>query len=375
VRTRGWFGRQPAPVAPFGIEVMSDRRFIALVRALGVLAYVAVTLSCLHCEHTPCVFWTMVMPIVPLVVVLAGFHPWRRICPLAAISGLGARIAARSRGRRRDLAGIDPWVMPLSLVVLAVALAVRLLAANGDSCALLYMLASLAVVAIFVNAIFGGRAWCNYVCPVGVVERIYTDGGHLRRGASSRCTPCVGCKRGCPDIDADRAYRRDLLGPGRRLATYAFPGLVLAFYAYFRLRHGDWSAYFDGAWTRVPIGRELLFGAGFSFAPRVPALVAAPLTLALGMVASTIVFVILEHMLRARLRDSAARRHFTLSLASFCAFAIFYAFAGQPTLRALPWVSTLVPLALALLGACVLRRRLVAPALRPARRVGLPVVR
>jgi hypothetical protein len=125
----------------------------------------------------------------------------------------------------------------------------------------------------------------------------------------------------------------------------------------------------------VPIGRELLFGAGFSFAPRVPALVAAPLTLALGMVASTIVFVILEHMLRARLRDSAARRHFTLSLASFCAFAIFYAFAGQPTLRALPWVSTLVPLALALLGACVLRRRLVAPALRPARRVGLPVVR
>jgi hypothetical protein len=65
----------------------------------------------------------------------------------------------------------------------------------------------------------------------------------------------------------------------RRFATYAFPGLVLAFYSYFWLRAGDWEAYFDGRWTRQPATRELVLGAGFFFAPWVPAVLAATLTL------------------------------------------------------------------------------------------------
>ena len=38
------------------------------------------------------------------------------------------------------------------------------------------MLLPLPVAAIATNTLFGGRAFCHVLCPVGVVERIYTDG-------------------------------------------------------------------------------------------------------------------------------------------------------------------------------------------------------
>jgi hypothetical protein len=316
----------------------------------------------------------MLMPTIPIVVVLGGFHVWRRICPLAQIGELGALVWRRGPTLRR----LDPFVMPASLVVLTLALVIRLLITNGDGCALACMLTFAAAAAIVVNATFGGRAWCNYLCPVGVVERIYTDGGHLRRTPTSRCRSCGGCKRSCPDVDPQRAYTRELLGIGRRVATMAFPGLVLAFYGYFRLRAGSWDAYFDGHWTHHPASAQLLWGPGFAFAPHVPAVIAAPLTLVVGMLVSAASFASLERVLGRRLTDRARCRHVVLSLASFCAFALFYVFAGQPTLLELPYGSSTVSIVLAALGAYVLYRRLRAAPELPqpaAHRVALPVLR
>jgi len=276
----------------------------------------------------------MLLPLAVLLIVLVGFHPWRSLCPLAAFGEIGRRIG-RSQRRVPDWLESGHFVVPLA--VLATMLLLRLVATNGDGVWLSGLLIALALAAIATNWIFTGKTWCNFFCPVGVVERIYTDPASLAATASSQCARCTACKRSCPDIDQENNYWRELGAAGRRLATYAFPGLVLAFYTYFYLREGDWEAYFDGRWTSQAVTRELLLGAGFYFAPGVPAVVGAALTLGGFALVSWILFRSLDAATRRLVADADRHRHLMLSLAAFTAFSLFYLFAGAPTLRKLPY--------------------------------------
>src|SRR5688500_19172643 len=121
-------------------------------------------------------------------------------------------------------------------VFLASILVLRHVASNGDGRWIAGVLIGLALAAVAANAIFTGKTWCNCFCPVGVVERIYTDPSSLLPSANSQCVRCTACKKSCPDIDQENNYWRELTASGRRLATYAFPGVVFAFYWYFWLR-------------------------------------------------------------------------------------------------------------------------------------------
>jgi CRP-like cAMP-binding protein/NAD-dependent dihydropyrimidine dehydrogenase PreA subunit len=304
-------------------------------RPLLVAGYLAFVVASFASPLAPRVFWTMLLPLLVLFVVLAGFHPWRALCPLAAIGALGPRLAGEARRRVPEWLERGHFVLPFT--ILAALLVLRLVATNGDGRWLAGLLVALALAAVAVNARYSGKSWCNFFCPVGVVERIYTDPRSLRPTRNSQCVRCTACKKSCPDIDQENNYWRELVAPGRRFATYAFPGLVLAFYAYFWLRAGDWEAYFDGRWTRQPVTRELLLGPGFHFAPGVPAVAAAALTLVLFAVASWALFRTLDAATRGLVADAERHRHLLLALAAFAAFSLFYLFAGAPTLRKIPY--------------------------------------
>jgi hypothetical protein len=330
-----------------------NARFRFVRASLGG-GYVLAIVLCLDHEDAPRWFWTVAMPLLPLVVVAAGFHTWRNLCPLAALGSLGARFAGR---RQRVPRWLDQWALSVAFVLLLAGLVLRHVALNGDHTWLGCSLTALALGAILCNLVFSGKTWCNVLCPVGVVERIYTDGGSLRTGPRSACERCTGCKAKCPDIDPARSYRADLEHSARCLATYGLPGLVFAFYAYYRLRHGRWSAFFDGGWTRRSCDDGLAFGPGFTFAPEIPAIVAATVTLTLGAAASFALFTGVEHVLRRRGSDPALVRHRVLTMASFVAFNCFYLFAGQPTLRRFPFIDRVVAFIVPVLSTLVLARR------------------
>ncbi|MCM2269026.1 MAG: 4Fe-4S binding protein, partial [Thermoanaerobaculia bacterium] len=299
-----------------------------------VAGYVGFVVAGFLTPHQPRVFWTMLLPLLVLCIVLVGFHPWRALCPLAAVGELGHRLGG---AERRVPEWLERRHLLLPFVGLAAMLLLRLVATNGDGRWLAALLAALGLAAIAVNWAFTGKSWCNFFCPVGVVERIYTDPSSLAPAANSQCARCTACKRSCPDIDQENNYWRELMTGGRRAATYAFPGLVLAFYAYFWLRAGDWEAYFDGRWTRLPVTRELALGAGFFFAPGVPALAAAAGTLAGAALASYALFRGVEAALGRWIATPERQRHLTLALAAFAAFNLFDLFAGAPTLRKIPY--------------------------------------
>jgi Cyclic nucleotide-binding domain/HEAT repeat len=269
-----------------------------------------------------------------LFIVVAGFYRWRAICPLAAFGEIGRNLPRRFQ--RRVPAWMERGHLLVPFLFLSAMLVVRHVATNGDGRWISGLLIALALAALTTNVVFTGKTWCNFVCPVGFIERIYTDPASLRGAPNSQCLRCTACKKSCPDIDQENNYWRELGARGRRIATFAFPGIVFAFYWYFELRAGDWEAYFDGRWTRQPVTSALVLGPGFFFAPRIPAVVAAAATLIVCAIASFALFSAIEAAISKLVPGSERRRHLVLSLAAFMAFSVFYVFAGAPTLRRIP---------------------------------------
>lgn len=343
VKAGGWAAFTDAGTAP---------RWIIAARVVMVLALAATVPTLLAVEHGNRILWTMAIASLPLFWVVAGYHVWRRICPLAVVGQLG-RLLGRPGTRK-----VDGWLAEnylfLQLGLMIVGLTLRLTVTNGSAVWLSGFLITVVVAAAIVSLIYGGKTWCNFICPVGVVEKMYTEPARNAAGAgelSSQCSPCVACKKHCPDIDLEQGYWKELPDRGR-LVYFAWPGLVVAFYVYYWLYAGTWDYYFSGAWTYERTQPQTWLDDGFHFIGGIPRVVAAPLTLIVFGAASALLFVGLEKLawkLSARRRPQAADvaeaklqlRHQMLAVAGFTAFNAFYFFAGQPSLRRLPgWVVT-----------------------------------
>ncbi len=342
-----------------------------LLRAATVGVYIGIVLLCFTSSSGPRVLWTLVVPLLPLFVIVAGFHTWRLVCPLAWLASLGLRLQAlgdrarralrlrpRQAGRpvRRVPAWMEEWYFAVSLGFLMLMLVCRLVLINGDGRWLGLVLIGLAALAAATNFVFSGKTWCNFLCPVGVVERIFTD-PQLRATPSSQCAACSACKKNCPDIDQANAYWKDVTRPGRRLAFYAYPGVVLAFYAYFWLRDGRWDRYLDGSALRMAAGRSLVLGPGFFFLPRVPAVAAAALTLGVLAIASYSLFDLIESLLARWLPDTERRRHHMLMLVGFISLNLYYVLAVPPILRGLPLAAHVVAFIVPVVATWALVRR------------------
>ena len=96
------------------------------VQVTFVIVYLALlVLGCVGAPWLPRAFWTVLMPIVPIGIVLGGFHAWRRLCPIASIAALGARLGGVVVHRRgRSLARfLGPRDLPTRLAAPEAALA------------------------------------------------------------------------------------------------------------------------------------------------------------------------------------------------------------------------------------------------------------
>ena len=307
-------------------------------------------------EHGNRLLWTVAIAALPFFWMTFGYHLWRRICPLAVMGQIGRLFGRPGTRKMGDWMGRNYLLVQLGFML--VALSLRLLATNGSDIWLAGFLGAVVVVAIVTSFVYGGKTWCNFICPVGMVEKIYTEparGSATPEDLTSQCAPCVACKKHCPDIDLEQGYWKEANERPRRIAYFAWPGIVVGFYTYFYLVHGRWSDYFSGAWA---YDRELPSRAlepGLVFAPAVPRVVAAPLTLIVFGLVSLLVFTTVERLIaNTRLgrlpKDADAEtktnllariRHGMLAFCGLVAFNAFYLFAGQPSLGRLPgWVTT-----------------------------------
>lgn len=344
-RAGGWAAFTDGGTAP---------AWVTAARVALVLALAATIPTILGVEHGNRLLWTVAIAALPFFWMTFGYHLWRRICPLAVAGQLGRLLGKPGTRKMGDWMGRHYLLVQLGLMI--VALTLRLVATNGSDVWLAGFLGVVVVAAIATSFVYGGKTWCNFLCPVGMVEKIYTEPA---RGAAppdlaSQCTPCVACKKHCPDIDLEQGYWKEASERPRRLVYFAWPGIVAGFYIYYYLVAGDWAYYFSGAWTYERTLPEQMLAPGFTFAPDIPRIAAAPLTLIVFGVASYLVFAALERVVvRVRKRDLAGAtaeardelhgriRHGMLAFAGLIAFNAFYCFAGQPSLARLPaWLVT-----------------------------------
>jgi HEAT repeat protein len=344
-RAGGWAAFTDGGAAP---------RWVTAARVVMLIAFAAAIPTILGVRHGNRLTWTVCIAALPFFWMAFGYHLWRRICPLAVMAQLG-RLAGRP-GKRKLGGWMSESYLLVQLGLMMLALALRLVATNGSDVWLAGFLGAVIAIAIATSFLYAGKTWCNFLCPVGLVEKIHTEPARAATGGgdlTSQCTPCVACKKHCPDIDLEQGYWKEATERPRRLAYFAWPGVVVGFYAYFYLQAGNWDAYFDGRWAYDRTLPQRMLEPGFYFLPEVPRVIAAPLTLIASGAASFALFAAIEQAI-ARVRlgrlaagasdderaGAAARvRHGMLAFTGLVAFNAFYLFAGQPSLRALPgWV-------------------------------------
>ena len=323
------------------------------------------------------IFWTMIIPIVPMFLMLFGHEAWRRVCPLSLSTQLPqflnvqvkARVFNRKTGqvekrtrllKAESLAARYVWFIQFGFLWCGIT--GRLLFINSDRMFLACFLLSLIGMAALVGLFFGGKSWCNYFCPIAPVQKIYTGPGGLleskayrtqgvtqsmcrKHASSGDQSTCVGCVATCPDIDLERFYWDSMFRPGKRFAYYGYFGLVLGFYSYYYFYSGNWGYYFSGAWTHEAGQLQHLFSPGFYVAGTplpIPKLLAAPLTTGLFVLLAYALGRSLESIY-GRLRSAIGRplspeglRHQALTMSAFATFNVFYLFGGRPNLALLP---------------------------------------
>jgi hypothetical protein len=238
-------------------------------------------------EATLHILWDMVIPLLPAVFLVSPLL-WRNVCPLATLNTVvGERFGSRSIGGafavRASLVGI---------ALLALLVPARRFLFNVNGAALAVTIVLVALAALNAGLVFARRAgFCNAICPVLPVEKLYGQAPLLQIG-TARCSTCSVCTpAGCIELARSKTVAQTL-GRARRedrwlhspfgVFAAAFPGFIIG---YFTTQNGStalaWSVYSHvalyalasysvvvaAAWTvRLPSAIEMLLLGGSSFA-------------------------------------------------------------------------------------------------------------
>lgn len=331
-------------------------------------------------------FWTMVLPCVPMIIMLLGHEAWRRICPLSFASRipyyLGIQWLRKTFNRQtgkveKKPATISPdsflsrYHFPIQFIFLSTGVTARLLFINSDRWVLAAFFIFIISAAILVGLFYGGKTWCNYFCPIAPIQKIYTSPRGLLESqahtpkqpvSQSMCrapgkdadqSVCVACAAPCPDIDLERSHWETYMQRGTRFTYYGYFGMVFMFYFYYFLYSGGWDYYFSGAWTHEENAQlnQLLnpgfFILGQSYA--IPKIIAAPLAMAASILLSYLLWLAIEWVYtRIALRFNPGTtkediRHRMLIICAWATFNTFYFFAGRPNINLMPiWLQITV---------------------------------
>ena len=327
----------------------------------------------------PTIFWGAIVPSAIFILLVFGHELWRRICPLSFLSQIPRALGKQRQIPRpnpktgvvrHELAKVKPasWLGRNYLWVqfgwLYVGLCARILFINADRTSLFIWFAITIVAAITVGYLYGGKAWCQYFCPMAPVQTVYAEPGGLfaskaqvgdKQITQSMCrtveadgterSACVACQNPCIDIDAERTYWDDITQPNQRWLYYGYIGLVVGYFGYYYLYAGNWEYYFSGAWARQSNQLTTLLDPGFYIFKNpiaIPKIVAVPLTLGIFSYSGYAIGLFVEGRYQAYLdrRKQPVKpeiiQHRLYTLGTFFVFNFFFIFGGRPLILLLP---------------------------------------
>jgi hypothetical protein len=186
-------------------------------------------------EITLRILWNAVIPVLPATFLVSP-QLWRNVCPLATLTML----PPERPSARRITEGTVRTATVIGLLLLVVLVPARRAIFNTDGPFLATTIGAIALLALVAGLAYHRKAgFCNAICPVLPVERLYGQ-RPLLKVQNVRCLPCIQCTdRGC----LDRSHLdslRTVLGPRRNTPDWifspfgifaaAFPGFIVAYF-------------------------------------------------------------------------------------------------------------------------------------------------
>lgn len=326
------------------------------------------------------IWWAMIVPAGIFILLVFGHEFWRRICPLSFLSQIPRALGIQRKRKVVDPAtgqarwelvtiGENSWLgrnhLYFQFGLFVLGLGLRILYVNSDRVALGSFLIFTILCAILVGFLYAGKSWCQYFCPMAIVQSVYTgprsllgseNYKHAKAGISqSMCrmvdsktgqeqSACVACKSPCIDIDAEKTYWAELYKPGRRLVQYGYLGMVIAFYLYYYLYAGNWAYYFTGAWTHEEDQVAKVMDTGFYIYGQeipIPKAIAVFITYFVLIAITFTLGLIVEKLCRRltwnkRPISAEQARHVSYTLFTIASFWTFFSYGARPSLNRLP---------------------------------------
>ena len=226
-----------------------------LLGLVALVAYLALR-PVHHAELNPgaAIVWQLWWAFLPFFILLTA-RLWCAICPFPALGDAAQRLSPLplplppSRVRRAG-----PWLATIALALLGFVFLLLSLEGNGPLTAVLLLV--FAVGAVGTSLLWRGRAFCRYLCPLGLMAGLYSRLAWLRLGpygdhkgqaamaarrcplftspiASRRaqdCTLCAACLHGeGGEAVTVRLQRPSLAGPALSTAEAMAITLLLGF--------------------------------------------------------------------------------------------------------------------------------------------------
>lgn len=326
------------------------------------------------------IFWSIVVPSSIFILLVLGHECWRRICPLSFISQIPRalkwerkrhRINATTGKVRKELAKVpkNSWLaqnyLHLQFSLFFLGLCSRILFVNSDRLALGLFLILTIIAALTIGFLYGGKAWCHYICPMAPVQKIYAEPRGLfnttahednqKRITQSMCRTisqngqelgaCVACQSPCMDIDAENTYWNGISNPQQQWLYYGYIGLTVGYFVYYYLYAGNWDYSLSGAWAHEGNQLANLLKPGYYLLDKpvnIPKCVAVPITLALFTFGAISMGGVLENIYKAYQHrhyqqiDPLIIRHRMFTLCTFFIFNFFFIFSGHSFIQLLP---------------------------------------
>ncbi len=317
------------------------------------------------------IFWGMVIPSAIFVVLVFGHEFWRRICPLYFFSQIPRALGLKPllNIEQNQWLQTNHFYVQFALFFLGINGRILLFNSVRSAAGIFFIVTLLSAAGVV--ALYGGRSWCHYVCPFGMVQTVFTGPSGLLDSPAHKAPPysitqsmcrtvgaqgeesaCTSCKAACMDIDAEQSYWAQMRKPGRKLVQYGYLGLVIGYFCYYGLYAGNFEYYFSGVWSHELRTVEALFDPGFYVAGRaiaLPKIIAAPLTLATFAATSCWICTWIERYYRGHLKKTSLHSatasdqslHRMFSICTFIAFNIFFIYGGRPEINRLPMAAQL----------------------------------
>jgi len=178
--------------------------------------------------------WNVAIPLLPATFLISPAF-WRNVCPLATLN----MMTNRSGPVRLPRGKLVPSARIAGMALLLLLVPARRFLFNTNGIALAVVIVAVALLALALGAAYSMKSgFCNAICPVLPVERLYGQSPLMSVG-NPRCIECSSCTaRGCIDLGATKAVPQ-ALGRARRSNAWlrtdfgvfaaAFPGFVLGY--------------------------------------------------------------------------------------------------------------------------------------------------